>query len=107
MNARMAKAQATLIDAQALKRRDPFCLEDQRQANRQIAWAEAELIAAEEDMKTDSKKLLKLLEECAEHVDDRDTEPVFEVRIPCSWQLAGKGIVACLKQALKESENEA
>jgi hypothetical protein len=42
----------------------------------------------------------------AEHIDDRDMGPVFEVAPFCSWQLARKGLVHCLGKALVAEDEE-
>lgn len=41
----------------------------------------------------------------AEHVDDRDCEPIFEVRVPCLWQEASrKGLLHCVGVALVDED---
>lgn len=39
---------------------------------------------------------LRLVDECASYVDAEDGQPFYTVNLPCSWQTADKGFLACL-----------
>lgn len=39
-----------------------------------------------------------------EHVDDRDMEPIFEVRLPVSWLKADHGFVKAVDAMIKEQK---
>lgn len=49
--------------------------------------------------KQDAELWRKLIKNCEiTHVDDRDMEPVYEVRIPCDWR------ISTFKKAIEASE---
>lgn len=52
------------------------------------------------------------LDSMADYTDDRDMEPVFEVRVECSWKQAPAGLIHCLgvqldEEAAVDEEDEA
>ncbi len=55
----------------------------------------------DQTVEDDVKLVLRALDLLdAEHIDDRDMEPVFEVKPSCLWTNAPKGLVHCLGVAL-------
>lgn len=41
---------------------------------------------------------LRMVEGCAEHIDDADMCPIYRMKLPCSWQTAAKGLLGCLTE---------
>jgi len=49
------------------------------------------------------RRKLEIIYQNAEHVDDRDMEPVFEIQLPCLWNI--KEIKNCLSAIIKEENS--
>lgn len=47
------------------------------------------------------EKIIKTIDDLAVHIDDTDMMPVFEIKPECSWQLANKGLIHCVKEHFK------
>jgi hypothetical protein len=49
------------------------------------------------------RRKLEIIYDLAQYVDDRDSEPVFEIQLPCSWNIGE--ISDCLDEIIKEENS--
>jgi hypothetical protein len=51
-------------------------------------------------------RAVTMIDSAANHIDDADMMPIFEIRPECLWKNASEGLLACISKAIENEEAE-